>query len=965
MKNILWIGAIVLGASLACPALLAKDNAVSVNAIPAVAHVLSSGDSGSAGIGTKQCLNCHSDEGQSFARSPHAALIADCEQCHGGGSLHVADENSGHIHGFKDEEPKVSNALCLNCHDHQHSTHGWESSVHARADVRCVDCHQVHQTGSAAHPSKSPDQMCVRCHIRQAAEMNLPYHHPVREGKMGCVDCHDPHNENGSGGRLTSRNQRCYQCHPEYQGPFAYQHPPVTEDCLKCHNPHGSANAHLLQVSEPFLCLQCHSGHHNGSGVPLLNACTSCHTSIHGTDVPSATGGSVFIDKSSTEPGSLASSTTKGSSMRTATAALSYGMPAGVGVAAFTENGMSAGQTDYSLQFTPAYHYLSVSGYGGRVGEYDSLRRDSLGGNLGVRMTNQGSRTYLNLGASMINSDDYKIKGEARIGEILSVQADAGSLIHNLDATPFGVNRSPDDIQRDELIAPGTVLPIKRTFVNAKARLQIPDSPISFFLRAGMQSRSGVCPAQYYDMGSNQDCSACHSVSTVRNVRYDTQDISGGFNLDLGPALITYEHARRTSENREPGPVDVYGSTLSVPNDQLPAGVADSLAGIYLDGVEAGHVTDSDTLSLKLRPVSSVTFDGTVTAGRTRNSFTENAQKYLNADDTLNWDACARIETGLDFHEQDTVNDFTPFYSLYGNPDMHRLWGGAHIDYKLTDGIGIETYYRYNQVKRSNSNLWPQFYSPDNSDSLYVVPRTTANTVGAALKLHKGSFWKMRAGYEWIDTHDPGYETDPGRAYRVLAHGGVSPLTWLSIDDDATATIQSHFANVDRQNHLYTNTTSLVLTPKPDWSITVSYAYFRNDLKSDLVFMNDPSVPVLYQQSLVPYSASTQALVISSNANLTKKLHWNLDFMSSSSTGSFSPDPNVAPDPYSYSSVALAANFSQVEIRQLSVRSMLRYPVGTHCECGVGGQYGSYRDLVHTELNGHLLGVLLELSVMY
>jgi hypothetical protein len=36
--------------------------------------------------------------------------------------------------------------------------------------------------------------------------------------------------------------------------------------------------------------------------VPLLNSCTNCHSSIHGSDVPSATGGSVFMDKSFRNP---------------------------------------------------------------------------------------------------------------------------------------------------------------------------------------------------------------------------------------------------------------------------------------------------------------------------------------------------------------------------------------------------------------------------------------------------------------------------------------------------------------------------------------------------------------------------------------------------------------------------------------------------------------------------------------
>jgi predicted CXXCH cytochrome family protein len=55
-------------------------------------------------------------------------------------------------------------------------------------------------------------------------------------------------------------------------GPFAYQHPPVTESCMNYHNAHGSLNTNLLTLSEPALCLQCHAGHHNGAVCLWSNA---------------------------------------------------------------------------------------------------------------------------------------------------------------------------------------------------------------------------------------------------------------------------------------------------------------------------------------------------------------------------------------------------------------------------------------------------------------------------------------------------------------------------------------------------------------------------------------------------------------------------------------------------------------------------------------------------------------------
>ena len=78
---------------------------------------------------------------------------------------------------------------------------------------------------------------------------------------MVCSDCHDAHGEAEKGLREPTVNLLCYRCHAEKQGPFAYEHPPVTEDCGICHEPHGTVTNNLLRQPATFLCLRCHSGH--------------------------------------------------------------------------------------------------------------------------------------------------------------------------------------------------------------------------------------------------------------------------------------------------------------------------------------------------------------------------------------------------------------------------------------------------------------------------------------------------------------------------------------------------------------------------------------------------------------------------------------------------------------------------------------------------------------------------------
>ncbi len=82
--------------------------------------------------------------------------------------------------------------------------------------------------------------VCYRCHADVYAQFSLTSHHPVPEGKMFCGDCHDAHGQMEGNLRAETLNLLCWKCHAEKQGPFAYEHPPVTENCAYCHKPHGT-----------------------------------------------------------------------------------------------------------------------------------------------------------------------------------------------------------------------------------------------------------------------------------------------------------------------------------------------------------------------------------------------------------------------------------------------------------------------------------------------------------------------------------------------------------------------------------------------------------------------------------------------------------------------------------------------------------------------------------------------------
>lgn len=205
-------------------------------------------------VGSEDCTMCHEEEHKEYKLSTHSRLevklddkdmlIQGCEMCHGPGSIHV--ENVG----------------------------GKDNILNPRRD-----------------PS-----ICFQCHTDKKLQFQLPYRHPVMEGKMACADCHSSHGPDARPWTTTSMesvNETCYECHKMQRGPFVWEHEATEEGCTTCHQVHGSVHEKMLLVRDNNLCLRCHaqvmfpdigqSGH--GSRLPQ-GTCFSagCHTAVHGSN---------------------------------------------------------------------------------------------------------------------------------------------------------------------------------------------------------------------------------------------------------------------------------------------------------------------------------------------------------------------------------------------------------------------------------------------------------------------------------------------------------------------------------------------------------------------------------------------------------------------------------------------------------------------------------------------------------
>jgi DmsE family decaheme c-type cytochrome len=131
-----------------------------------------------------------------------------------------------------------------------------------------------------AHASATT-QMCASCHTHIASQLNLPSHHPIREGMIECQDCHRPHENNRV--TLGARASLCTGCHQDHAGPWIFEHPPVAEDCTICHGAHGTNSDNLLVTNQPGSCIACHTVPIFHANADHLSRCTDCHGAVHGS----------------------------------------------------------------------------------------------------------------------------------------------------------------------------------------------------------------------------------------------------------------------------------------------------------------------------------------------------------------------------------------------------------------------------------------------------------------------------------------------------------------------------------------------------------------------------------------------------------------------------------------------------------------------------------------------------------
>jgi len=632
--------------------------------------------------------------------------------------------------------------------------------------------------------------------------------------------------------------------------------------------------------------------------------------------------------------------------------------------------------TYWGMYFTPAaYRFLNVTGYGGRVGEYDSLQ-EAEGGDFEEDYVSIPHNLSLITRGNVLTGSDFNVGSRFSLGQWLEVGANMRSFVEQQDNYPF-LSSSPlisPDIITTDAIPPGTVFGVKRRMGDAYARFKVPTLPVHLFVRGSWQARVGQTQSSFLDENINNNCGeTCHHTSQLQQLNYTTRNIGGGVEVNRGGMDLTYEHDFSSFNDRLPYPSATFGPMLNE-DEPGPVFVPDTPPGTYFFDIPASSQYSADVLSLNWTFSPQVVFNGQATYRRSRDVFTHNPQNGFDSATTLLWHPLDRLRLTANYRQQNLVNDFTPFFPLYGNMSYHEHWAGLKADYELTDHFDVEAHYQRSGITRSNAFLWPQIYSFDNTDLLTVVPSSSANTTGMALRYHGEGGWQARAGYEWTGTHNPGYLLDPKSNNRIFGDVTLTPKPWLIFTNDTSIIVQNAFPLIRRRNRFYADTADATFTLVPNWSLDLGYSYQQNNLGTYAAFQNDAAAAYVVDEPFVPYRQLSQAYWVRSGYTFRQKLGLNLTFEHNSAHSGMLPDVN--PNDYllmgngplvqqgifdagvfqqAMGALALGSTLgSQVNVPQLIGQGKLYYLLPHGFDTGVLFYYDSYRDFTNPNLNGIL-----------
>jgi len=190
-RNFRWavVPLLVLVAFVCLPLMATKNSTESIGSYAKYVQI-----PGAKPVGSETCTGCHAAVAKDFGHAFHAQQGVECEDCHGAGSLHVdGGGDVTKIVAISKRTPEQANGVCLSCHARSEKLRNWIAGSHSANHLRCMDCHQIHQTAlRAAKASRISFDQATRGALTAASvspETNAIIR-PMWETNDACLKCH-------------------------------------------------------------------------------------------------------------------------------------------------------------------------------------------------------------------------------------------------------------------------------------------------------------------------------------------------------------------------------------------------------------------------------------------------------------------------------------------------------------------------------------------------------------------------------------------------------------------------------------------------------------------------------------------------------------------------------------------------------------------------------------------------------
>jgi hypothetical protein len=594
-------------------------------------------------------------------------------------------------------------------------------------------------------------------------------------------------------------------------------------------------------------------------------------------------------------------------------------------LSAFAQEKAPSPDSDLSVEIGSGLHFFNVSGYRGKVGEYDVLKS---GADSTFSITGNQGKNYFDLNGQFFAADDQKYSFNVDMQRLFQTAFSYNKFIHYLDHDSL----SNQDFYTDS--NPGQNNHIVIEELKSGNTLRIPQLP---FLKLKMNYRS------YAKRGTRQattvsKCSECHVSSRNERINDQVNDVAFGFEGTAGPATLQYMRHWVSFNQNGTAPVNNYGDGASffLVKGSNPYGL-----------IPETYTSIHDIRVRTQLPFSSSLFASYQT-GEKSNRDSHYDIDYHNLAARLS-NYLSRYFTVDTFYNQYRMENSTP-----NAIDRNYKRGGFDVGTAFKKQFNVKLSYIWENIDRDN------FYVNYSRKKTF---RLTANYRALRKLRFHFKYEKTRVGDPFVTDNTfvtPGMNL-PGLTETMLPQSTDLFYSSLSWSLRQNLTLNSSFRYLTGKNDRYQVDTDLYefnfsiwYVPVEKITLTGSYMFSENNIDTPVSYKRYHSYDLtsLFRYDDIPYDAENQVYSLTMSYLLNYKVSLTGEVTYTRSSSDFD----------SYLNSTNIGNLSDLKINRLDTALGVAYLYSSRLTLSAKYMFREYNDKNDNALDGQFNGLSVGLN---